>query len=930
MREKFSQDEWEALVGGSLLNKLGALIFIIGLAYGVSYLYPYMTPWQRAALGLAVSLTMLISGVFVERKERYRVFSRGLLGGGWAGLYFTTYAMHAVDATRVIDSPWAGGIALILVACGMIAHSLRYRSQTLTALAYFIAFATLAITPVTTLSVVALVPLAASLLFIAVRFNWSSMALFGLIATWGTLISRGSSDAPASQAQFLFTIYWLLFEAFDLLRARQRTAYAWWESLIQPLNALAFAGLTYLKWSTSAPQHLALMAALVAAAYLASAVLRTRLRPPSSFSDDQNTLTRILWGGYEGPITIAAALSAAAVLLKFHGMWATFGLLAEAECLFLAGLYFRQAYPRQLGATLFLVDAVKMLWTDQPVPLAWTWPTTAMAALFYLNRYLQRSAILYGYAASAACAVLIGIRVPEPHLGVAWFGLASALFAFGWLRRLEDFRYQAYGAAVIALFGTGIHQGNVAAGVQPPARFPWIALSASALAAYLGVWSALRSADDRFGESERNWLRTSASWAVSALLATLVWRIVPADYLGLGWLVLALALLELGLRELPPEFKSQSFAVFALGACGVLVSNIVPVHNDGPVALRLIPVWSALVAYAFAARLQMARDKAIGITAFSSVATFFAAIGLWAILPPAAVGPAYAALALLLVETGLSFELPGVAAQGHIMSVVTFGRLFVANFVTSGSTAFLSHRVVTVAPVIAGFYHLWRRLGDSRFARYYVHAAAILVVALMRFELGRTYAVLGWAAFAIIVLILGQRRDWPDLRWQSYIIAGLAFARGVATGFNSPDSFSGATGRIGVAAIVIACLYAAQLLVPQSPRREGIERFARTYFSVLGTVLLTLLLFHEVSGGILTVAWGLEGVGLLIAGFPLRDRVLRLSGLFMFLICILKLCLDLRNMEQIYVILTCIVLGLLLISVSWVYTRYRERIQRFL
>ena len=81
----------------------------------------------------------------------------------------------------------------------------------------------------------------------------------------------------------------------------------------------------------------------------------------------------------------------------------------------------------------------------------------------------------------------------------------------------------------------------------------------------------------------------------------------------------------------------------------------------------------------------------------------------------------------------------------------------------------------------------------------------------------------------------------------------------------------------------------------------------------------------------LTVAWGIEGVGLLTAGFPLRDRTLRLSGLALFLVCILKLFFyDLRQLETLYRILSFIVLGLILVSVSWVYTRFRDRVQRYL
>ncbi len=99
----------------------------------------------------------------------------------------------------------------------------------------------------------------------------------------------------------------------------------------------------------------------------------------------------------------------------------------------------------------------------------------------------------------------------------------------------------------------------------------------------------------------------------------------------------------------------------------------------------------------------------------------------------------------------------------------------------------------------------------------------------------------------------------------------------------------------------------------------------------MATVLLAALLFYEVSGSMLTVAWGLEGVALLIVGFPLSDRVLRISGLTLFLVCVLKLfSWDLRHLETLYRILSFIVLGLMLVSVSWIYTRFREQLQRYL
>jgi hypothetical protein len=209
---------------------------------------------------------------------------------------------------------------------------------------------------------------------------------------------------------------------------------------------------------------------------------------------------------------------------------------------------------------------------------------------------------------------------------------------------------------------------------------------------------------------------------------------------------------------------------------------------------------------------------------------------------------------------------------------------------------------------------------------------AILAVTLVRFELGRSLAVVGWALLMLVLYRTGLTRRIPDLRWQSYPIAILTFWRCWNTNFYIPESLAGIRGRLLTGAIVIAGFYCAQLLSPRQEREgSGLDRYARTFYSLLASVLLAVLLFYEVSGGVLTVAWGLEGLALLGAGFPLRDRLQRLSGLFLFLVCVMKLFFyDLRQLGTLNRILSFMVLGAILIGVSWIYTRFRDRIQRYL
>lgn len=229
---------------------------------------------------------------------------------------------------------------------------------------------------------------------------------------------------------------------------------------------------------------------------------------------------------------------------------------------------------------------------------------------------------------------------------------------------------------------------------------------------------------------------------------------------------------------------------------------------------------------------------------------------------------------------------------------------------------------------------------ESRLSRLYLYAPALVGVVLLRFDLGRVAVVVGWALFGLVLYWLGVTRKNPDLRWQSYAIALLTFWRSWTTNFYIPESLGGAIGRIVTGSLVIACFYAAQFVALRRREEKGdlaagllarLDRNARLLYCALATTLLTVLLYLEVSGSILTIAWGIEGVSLLIAGFPLRERVLRLAGLALFFVCVLKLFVyDLREMETLYRIFSFIALGLILLGVSWIYTRFRGQIQRYL
>jgi hypothetical protein len=184
------------------------------------------------------------------------------------------------------------------------------------------------------------------------------------------------------------------------------------------------------------------------------------------------------------------------------------------------------------------------------------------------------------------------------------------------------------------------------------------------------------------------------------------------------------------------------------------------------------------------------------------------------------------------------------------------------------------------------------------------------------YQAGANAAPAWWSLLTIGLLAVGLRGRFLDARLQSYLVAALAFLWAVLGDLDPP--------RLWISCLTVAGFYAASILARRSPEKQ-----AAAYFSMLGTVLLSSVLYFEASGGLLTVSWGLQGFVLLTLGFALRERTLRLQGLGLLLICILKLFLfDLRNLETIYRIFSFVVLGLILLSVSWIYTRFRKQMRR--
>ena len=823
-----------------------------------------MDPREEPPRLWLVSGGILGAGVWAERRDRYRFFARGLIGAGWAALYATAYAIYAIPAARIVGNPFAGSLILLAVGGGMIAHSLRYRSQAITAVAYFSAFAALAVTPSSPFAVVSLIPLAASVLYLAAEFDWYAMALFGLIATYATCISRGSSDAPLAEVQALFLAYWLLFDLFDLLRVKRRIVNGGVEWTYYG-NLAGFTVLSYLAWAHHAPHRLWIASVAGCALFLADSIARAILRPPSSFVETDGIGERLEAGSFEVSALVSAVLGGMALVANVAGVWLSAGLALEAEVIYLLGVRFVSPFLRYLGIAAFGHSLARLLWVAPGK--TWTPPAVFHVVLFYVNRVLRRPNALMSTAAAVLVAMVIGIEAPVAWVGCAWIVFAVLLFE---LKEI-DFRGQAYVLACAGALAC-IVRGDV-----------W-SLGISLALIYV---SALRS---------RSIAMQSSGIAV-ALASALLWRGIPVDYLALSWFALTFVVLELANQEVPEELRWYVAPAGALALAGIVVTHSVD-FAQGPAQAVWISFFASGAFCALAAlRAQRSELLRQGFMAASAALTM---AGVWLVAPDPYVTLLWTGIALAVLE--LRFRSIAAAAFALV-----YCRMLVFD---------LWHTPLISMPVaICAVYWLWYRVRDQRpLATVVFWLAPIPLFCLVLREAGQSNAAPGFMTASLILLLAGIRFDIRDARIQSYITAGMAFALAIG-----PHS-------IPIAGGTVALLYAAQAIAKKSP-----ETKASMYLSLGATVLLSALLFDKISGGMLTVSWGFEGLILLGCGFGLRERVLRLQGLALLLVCILKLFLyDLRNLDTLPRILSFVALGAILLGVSWIYTRFRDHIKKLL
>ncbi len=851
----------EETLGANWLGKIGIGILVIGIASFLALKLQTWGPAGKVLCGFAVSAALLGGGVWLERQATYRIFARGGIGGGWALAFFTTFAMYHLPAARVIDSLPTDLVWMLIVASGMVAHSLRYRSQTITALAFMLGFATLLTSHLgepnetVVFSLTASAILAVALVVITTIRHWAVLELCGLIAVYLSHLVWLTKVLPANHSEFaefwpstaLILLYWLIFRLAYILRTPLDRN----EENISSVSAVVNSGgaLGLLKFQSAHPEW----------AFWALITLGLLEMALAYWAKPKRRQAFVVLS------TIASVLLVASVPFRFHGVSWPVLWLVQAQVLAICGLRLGEPVFRRLGLLTGLVTGGVLALHDV-MPLAVTrllapdpsrhWSLTAALALaailywthaeVYTRRWPEMAANaiesfalkISSWLALGAAATALWVVLPDQWLPVGLLALFLVLVAAGHLFQTV---MPPLEGDILALFAAGVLVFHHILPLvflrfesEDPSHHP-VTTAVLGLAAF-AFWirgevfprmlPKLPASADWDPSAWEAVILPIASCIGTAAAAAALWIALPAPWVAVGWLAL---IVLLGVAA-----DWQNVLSFALQADALAIAALAGLagwdlwredwNHRTPILIA-----AALLYCGMRRRTVPTGSRNYVPASYSWAATVLLPLLAYDIFKEPWIAPVLVALFLALFEIGRFAARGFLRWQGYLLAAIAFFEYFAelpaeavpgTHFGAFSLTKSLLLEVLTLA---AAGYWLLERTRDPEHCPRRDHIVGLFADALGTLSIALWFAyrfpshwipVPGdeawvtsiWAAMAIVLLALAWLIRRHTFLAQSVALAVAVVLRGLFVDLPAEGQatfWHGPLFHLGVAALIL-------------------------------------------------------------------------------------------------------------------------------
>lgn len=882
----------EELVGTNWLQKLGIVLLVLGVASFGIYELAALGSTGKVLVSALVGAALLGGGIFLERRERYQLLGRTGIGGGWALLFFTTYAMYHVAAMQVLHSLVLDSALMLGVACAMAAHTLRYRSQFVTGLAFLLGYSTVALSHDTVYSLSAGVILAIGLVAIVLKMGWYELEVFGILSSYlnhlywlyrllGANGAQGHAFPEYHASTVLLFFYWVTFRLSFVLRRIPGDHDENISTTSAVLNTLLV--LAVMRFQSVQPQLAYLALLVLGVLELACALL------PATRKRRQAFVVLSVMG---------AALLLASVPFHYSGNNVAILWLVGTEVFLMAGVMAKEIVFRRLGLLAGLLVAGHLAFTDfRPVldaRLSSEQPLVGAAVLFglcavvfYMNALAvgrkwsefftlspdHELIISHSYLGMLSAAVAAWAFFTNDWTAVALAAMMVSLAAIG--RSLESPHLQVQYLFIGALVAYRACTFNLHLDAPDGAHVQMRLLTLPMLAAAFYATAKLAPLRDSPNQAVvRAWLAATGSSA----LGLLIWFEAPELWRPVAFIALAIALAEAGRSLKYPALAWHTHIGCVVAAVTTLTADSDALHRWRDLPVHALSGLLVIAGYYWLARRgSKEADGHLEITraAYTWAA---AALALWALsellhAPWIAVG--WIAFAVILTVAARSFDYSQLAWQANAVAVCATLRTVYANYdfeqkIWPGAGL----RVVTVSLVAAGLYFVARRAVPSPTAQRsisFLHSfsATGLLAALMYFEAPNGWLAPLWASFALVLALADRKWLFDDLRWQAHVLALLALVRAFTFNLQSTATWHNWSVRLLSLSLVTIIFYAMARVV-RMPDEWRARDFHHAY-SWAASTLGSWLLWYELSP--LSVAVGWAAFGLILFEYGLLRKI---------------------------------------------------------
>ena len=393
-RPSRTREEWEALIGGKLLNRIGALALIIGVGFFLKYAFDnnWITETMRVMIGAAAGAALLIVGARSHGKG-FQVFAQGLIGAGIATLYLSVYASfnyyHLVP--QVVAFALMSAVTLITFL-----QAFKYDSLAVAVLGWAGGF----LTPfmlstgeaneVGLFTYVCLLDLGLIMVLLK-KESWVVLEPLTVGATYLIYFlwyTDYYSAEDLRQTIYFLSVFWALFYGLDVYRLSKGTsAFFRLRRVVAGFNAIFYPWALYPIINPEHHEWMGLTILAIGIVYFITLVAVKRRRDIAPGAQTQFILTAII-------------LLALSTTIQFTGLTTAIFWGLEALLIVWAGTQAGMHYVWRSGLVLLGIATLKLLFTEE----AMTYASSDSFTLILNHRVLAYSVLSLSLA---ACSLLV-------------------------------------------------------------------------------------------------------------------------------------------------------------------------------------------------------------------------------------------------------------------------------------------------------------------------------------------------------------------------------------------------------------------------------------------------------------------------------------------------------------------------------------------